>query len=289
MIHLLNTNGSIACGATGDASSDINHVECKACEARHARAEFLASLPTALDLLGADSRADVLPAIKRDVALALKAGALPPGTKVSITKNRGGWTASYNVRIVAWAGAVFCAAYVETLMDPSVPFDRDARYQALGAHTGRSRYYIVPEYSDALIDAVQLLSTIANRHNFDRSDPMTDYFHVGYYLTCDARPVEAIARQAIEREANPELAALHERAAIAAKDLGPAVVRSYCGKQGIEGAAEWSLKRLVELHERANGRPLAYDKRMRRWQATTAAPGPGWGTEESARLHGRAA
>jgi hypothetical protein len=132
--------------------------------------------------------------------------------------------------------------------------------------------YDSPCYVPALNAAVELLGHLANRHNFDESDSMTDYFHVGYYLDVDAKPAERAARDGVEQERDPQYAELCRRARVAAAAVGDKVVRSVCGRHGLSGAGKWSMERLIKIADAANGRPLTYDKRRSRWVPTTATP-----------------
>lgn len=97
------------------------------------------------------------------------------------------------------------------------------------------------------------------------SDLSTDYFDVGYYLTVTAGTVESAAAQGIKLESDPTYRALVDRAMKAAKAVGPKAVKAICGSRGIEACGEWSLERLIKVADRANGRPVAFDKRRRGW------------------------
>lgn len=207
--------------------------------------EFLASLPAALDLESGTyiPRTEVVKQIRADLAAAAKAGMFPAGTKFSVR-------AGIRVEIVAWEGAVFSDAWTEHLLEGRTSsWDRPT----------------IERMAPALRDAVKLAETIADRHNFDHSRIEVDYFHVGYYLTVDARAVEAAAERGIEAERNPALVTLQEQARAAAKALGPKATKSILGRSKIETAGEWSLTHLIKVAARAAGRPVAYDKSRRAW------------------------
>jgi hypothetical protein len=117
------------------------------------------------------------------------------------------------------------------------------------------------QYSDALNDALHTAELIADRHNFNESRIEEDYFHVGYYLTVNANHVRRVVQHALAFEFDPAFRALFEKAAEAARTLPKNVVKAECGKAGVEFMSKWTCERILKLAERANGRPLVYDKR----------------------------
>lgn len=216
-------------------------------------AEFLATLPPSMDCHGGYDDTKLTALIRSDLALAVKRGVLPAGTKVSVRKV---YYTSIHVDIVAWSGAVFTDAYVSHHMDPAT---RDKDF-ADGRPTLRDSRLV-----GALQNALDTIRKIANRHNYDNSRSEVDYFDYGYSLSVTANTVISTATAGLTLESNPEYRALHERARVAATALGTAVVRSVCGRNGINGCWEGALKRLIALHERADGRPVQYDKRRGQW------------------------
>jgi hypothetical protein len=227
-------------------------------------AAFMGDLPEAMDCHGGYDDTKLTKLVRDEIALAVKTGLLPVGTKVSVRKNH---YRSFTVDIVEWKeGAVFCDDYTAHLLDPTgTDWDRDARHQDLVRDAGNWRHAGRPEYTPALRGAVRICERIADRHNYNNSDPQTDYFDVGYYLDVEARTVEANARTGIAMESDPAYRALLADAMIAAKALGSACVKSVCGRRGINGCGKWSLEALIKVAARANGRPVAYDKRRRAW------------------------
>lgn len=235
-------------------------------------AEFVASLPPALTRHGAEtptgyvqgsSPGEIVIRIRQEIALAVALGVLPAGTKVSVRQPH---YKSIIVSVTAWSGAVLCDAYVETLMDETVAWRPERRERdEFGMVSGDDRY------TAALNSALSLIEKIADRHNYNNSDYMTDYFDVGYYLSVDARPVAGLAERAIREEADPDAAALRAKAIEAAKTLPAKAVKSICGRLGVTGTDEWSLKHLIKLAEHAKGRPVAYDKSTRGWRVIEGA------------------
>jgi hypothetical protein len=219
-------------------------------------AEYIDTLPAALSLRGAAgaSSADVIARIRQECTGAIKAGVLPAGTKLSVRKRPGGYTRSITVEIVTWGGAVFSDEYAEQCMEA---FAKGADQPAW---TGRGR-----PLTDTLAHALRALELIAGRHNYNNSDIQTDYFDVGYYLHVEAGKVEAAAMTGMRAELDPKFADLRNRAIEAAKALGPAVVKSLVGSDGIEVVGQYALERVLRAAERSQGRPLAFDKR-RGWQ-----------------------
>jgi hypothetical protein len=217
-------------------------------------AEFMSSLPPARSRRGNDWVNDVELAkiIRNECAAAVTAGALPAGTKVSVRILH---HKSLSVEIVGWEGAVFSNAYTEHLMDPKgTPWNSEAWSRESD-----------PRLTEPLNRAVKLIEKIADRHNYNNSDYMTDYFDVGYYLSVDARPVEHAAETGIKRESDKTFRELAARAEVAARAVGPDATKSICGRGGVDSADTWALERLIKIADRAKGRPVEYDKRRRGW------------------------
>ncbi len=222
-------------------------------------AAFLASLPPALALRETASFADVAPRVRADLALAIKNGVIPT-LKVSVRSPHHG---SLKVEITEWSGAVFSDRYTEALMDHA---------NGTAPDRGLRRSHLAP----ALLDALDRIERIAQRHNYDNSRIEVDHFDVGYYLTVTASAVEALAAQAIRAEMDPAFVALQGRAKEAAAKVGPACTKATLGRGGLDAANEWALNRLIKLAARSNGRPLVYDKQRRGWVADTLyVPGGG--------------
>lgn len=226
-------------------------------------AAFRASLPPPMDCHGGYDDTKLTKLIRDEIALAIKTGLLPTGTKVSVRKNH---YRSITVDIVEWTGAVFCDAYTAHLLDEKgTPWDpghwdyRDALVETNGWTYGRK------EYVRALNEAWFAIERIADRHNYNNSDLQTDYFDVGYYLNVSPNTVHGNARTGIATESDPVYRALLVDAMIAAKTLGAACVKAVCGRRGINGCGKWELEHLLKVAKRANGRPVAYDKRRRGW------------------------
>lgn len=191
--------------------------------------------------------------MRAELAQAVKVGLLPVDTRHSVRINH---HASLTVEIIAWSGPVFTPEHTEELMDPTVKREARPRW----AYRGDDRLV------DALNEAARITNDIASRHNYDRSDSMTDHFDVGYYLTVHARTVVAAAEAGIRLESEPGFADLMGEARAAAKALGPKVVRSICGRK-IDSCGRYALERLVKIAKAAAGRPLVYDKRLCKWVA----------------------
>lgn len=219
--------------------------------------EFFKSLPPAFDLR-LQRIPDTLLAktIRQELALAVTRGVLPEGTEVSVRQNKGGHTCSLTAEIVRWGGAVYCPAYEESLMGGAVWDEAKHRCWVAGRNT-----FVDGRLVPALSEALWAIERIASRHNYDRSDTMTDYFDVGYYLHVEASTVERAAQRGIRLQFDQKFMALCADAHRAAESLGAKVVRSVCGKHGLETASEHSMARLVRMAERAKGRPVVYDKR----------------------------
>lgn len=224
-------------------------------------AQFLATLPPALSRHGANYANDVTlaKAMRAEIALAVKRGVLPP-LKVSVRINH---HKSLTVEIVGWEGAVFSPDYEMYLMDEAA---KPGSVQWSPEHRSRDED---PRLSSTLNVALRTIETIVERHNYNNSDLMTDYFDVGYYLTVTARSVEAIAANGIALELDPARPALLDAAAAAAAAIGPKATKAICGRRGLDGCSKWDLERLIKVATRANGRPVAFDKKRGAWLPTS--------------------
>lgn len=49
-------------------------------------------------------------------------------------------------------------------------------------HHTPNEYYLENSYSGELLDTMEKIKAALNLNNFDNSEPMTDYFHVGHYI-----------------------------------------------------------------------------------------------------------
>lgn len=236
---------------------------------------FLSTLPAALDTEHGYVAAKVVAAaVRRDLDLAITAGVIPAGARFHVRSER----KSINVDLIAWVGSPLRAIYEEALMqhlatqvelghkrDLNISaklWDRDALHAQLRSY---DRRHLDVRLSDAVNDAANLAEVIANRHNYDKSDTQTDYFDVGYYLSCDAHDLAADAERGIRLAIDPAFRDLSDRATAAADRLGEKCVRSICGNGGVAGCCEYSMEQLLRVDVRAAGRPVAYDKRRRAW------------------------
>jgi hypothetical protein len=170
---------------------------------------YMASLPPALDLEKTYvDTATITKRIRAELAAAVTAGVFPAGTRFAVRKDH---HKSIDVDIVAWDGAVLCDAYIDHVMDATTRdkiFESEAT-RVLGRHGWR---YGDKRCTVALNQAMVDADRLANRHNYNNSDSMTDYFDVGYYLDVDANTVIGLAEQAIRAESDPALAELTARA-----------------------------------------------------------------------------
>lgn len=212
---------------------------------------FMATLPPNLKRHGETSASvkDVVKQIRTDLAAAVGT-VLPAGTQLSITNKDYN---SVNVRITGWPGQVFTDKYLEHLMDPSTKWSE--RYDSDNDNR------LTPELNAAL-DAIE---KIADRHNYREHDQHADYARVGYYLHVSASPVIESATAGAELESSKELQAKLGEAQKAAKALGPAATRSICGNKDISRVGTDCLDQLIEVAERAGGKPVEYDARRRGW------------------------
>lgn len=225
--------------------------------------KFIESLPAPIDCHGGYDDTLLTKQMRADLALAVTRGILPAGTKVSVRKNH---YRSFSIDIVAWVGPVFVDAYYAHLLDEKTApwnpghWDYDAnKIHDRGMRHGRD------EYPRALNEALYAIDRIINRHNYNNSDAMTDYFDVGYYETVSANTIHGAARTAVRIESDPEYRALLADASIHAQKLGAKCVTSVCGRGGLDRADKHDLKAIIRISERAKGRPVAYDKRRRGW------------------------
>lgn len=219
-------------------------------------AAFIDTLGPALARRGSEYANDVTltKTMRTELAAAVKAGVFPKGTKFSVRINH---HASITVQINTWEGKVFCDDYAAHVLDPKGTEWNPESYRHMA--TAR-RAYFQAELTEELNAAVAAMCTIVDRHNYDNSDSMTDYFDVGYYLTCDARPVQSAAMQGLKLESNPEFAALAERAKAAAIIVGAKYTKATLPRGGWANAGEWCLEQIVKAADKY-GCELAYDKR----------------------------
>lgn len=241
--------------------------------------EFLQTIcQPAIDLLDGGKREDVLPRIRAEFKLAQKHGVFPASCKFSIRKDGHN---SFNIDLSAWGeGHVFSDEYTTLLIHKHTKTEakceyRDNDFDQGYAYKGHyvSRPGKLPRLNPLLVETLVAMQRIANRHNFDKSDIQTDYFHVGYYLECDLRTIEAAAERGIRLECDKEFSALVAKAHAAINSLNPSCRKKVCdsvfGRRGFEAAWEWSLNRIITIAEEAQGRMLAYDKRKYGWRVVT--------------------
>lgn len=237
--------------------------------------EFLADLPAALDLY--DTRTvegsrylgpkDACDQIRKDLKLATVSGVLPAGVKLSIRRNDHN---SIYVEIVTWPGQILTTEYELYYRDQIVTPDSSKSWDRYRDRPFGTRCWN-DRCVDALNDAMRFIERVSNRHNFDKSDIQTDYFHVGYYLHVEAHSLVSQAEAGIRLEMDPKLGLEILAAMNAAKRLGPKVTKSVCGRHGVEECGEWARQRLIKLDGIAKGRPMAYDKRARGWRVVDSA------------------
>lgn len=221
--------------------------------------EFIATLPPALTRSG-PARADdvtLAKAIRADLKALATSGLIPVETTFSVRINH---YASLHVEFTAWPGQFWAGTHIVSLMDPRVP---EPEWRI-----GQRFVRFTPEFAAAF----RAVERIVNRHNYDRSDTMTDHFDVGYYMTVSSGLLEAVATTQLKVETDPKFAALYNDGVAAATSLGDKVVKAVCGGRSIAGATEWQLHRLVKMADCADGRPVKYDKR-RGWIAYDDASG----------------
>jgi hypothetical protein len=223
--------------------------------------EFLATLPPALTRHGAARANDVTlaKAIRADLAAAVTAGIFPAGTTFSVRINH---HSSLTVEIMTWPGPVYTPEYEAHLADPTKPNPADG-----GWRRNESDGYTAPDLYRAKRDA----DRIADRHNYDESDPMTDHFNVGYYLTVYTNTIDHARKAAINLATNPAFSDLLAKGKLAAVALGKKATASILGRGGLDSASEWELNHLIKVAARANGSPVAYDKRRRGWFPVAAS------------------
>lgn len=229
--------------------------------------DFFASLQPALVMRGAGSVGPdkVVERIREELKLAFTAGLVPAGTKLSVRRHD---YKSINIDVAAWPlGSPLSTEYATHLMDKLTRNGKgnDDWYDRNRNATYSGRHYD-GRVTNELNAVLELVRKLADRHNYDNSDIMTDYFDVGYYLHIDANAIVAIAERGLQEELNPDAAAMRVRAREAATRLGPKATRSICGRLGVEHCGQWSLEALLKLDAYAKGRPVAYDKRSRRWR-----------------------
>ena len=177
--------------------------------------------------------------------------ALPPGTKVTLRKES---YKSFVVALVAWEGAVFCDEYLAHRMDP-----KGTPWRA--TYDPRPKR---PTLTEELSAAIDLITMVAERHNWYECGPYDDYGRSGYHCSITYRKVEHEAEHGLMLESNPKYAALYHDAVLAAAKLDPKVVKSVCGGTLADGGT-YGMEAVIKLAARANGRPLEYDKARRCW------------------------
>lgn len=235
---------------------------------------FLLSLPPAVDLHADTDPAQVVDAIRRDLKLAVKAGLIPAHAKFSVRREH---YISIYVDLVSWPGGVLIESYVAACLDAftrgraSVPADVEDQIRRQSSSSKRRERcshgsgvrLLLTDEVDTVMASV---ARIADRHNYEEIDSMSDYVDVGYYLNVSANRVFWLAVASLRLEAAPAYADLIARAGMAAVRLGDRATRSICGKGGLTACGERALKRLIELDDRAAGRPVTYNKSKNEWE-----------------------
>jgi hypothetical protein len=59
---------------------------------------------------------------------------------------------------------------------------RGERFSPAKGNISVNQYWIKDTYSGKVAECLEELTEVMNDGNFDNSDPMTDYFHVGWYV-----------------------------------------------------------------------------------------------------------
>lgn len=221
--------------------------------------DFLATLAPAINTRATHPRGkDLAARVRAELKAAVKAGVFPVGTEFSVTLERGGYTTKIRVEFIRWDGAaVFCDDYTAELMD-AFTAQRSPDWR------GRS----IDRYSAGFVAARRAAEEIADRHNYNNSDVMTDYFDVGYYLSIDPGRVEAAAVAGLRYEADPGYRSLRDRAVEAAATLPANLVKKWA-PDGVEFEGEYALTKLIEWAARAKGRPVVF--RGGRWVVELSA------------------
>ena len=205
--------------------------------------EFLATLPAPLVLRGPGpyiTDAMVAKRIRAELALATAAGLLP--AKFSVRCSPGGHSRSIRLDVMEWhGGAIFSDARTAQILD--------------GVES-RSRRES-EDRSETFHAAMLLVNQIANRHNYDESDRMTDYFCVGYYLSISADPVITAATWGLEQERDPKAAQLFVDAAAAALALGEKETKRILGRRKLETSGRFNLEWLISRAARLASRKVA--------------------------------
>ena len=87
-------------------------------------------------------------------------------------------------------------------------YEIEHRHDYNNYHRERKNY---PQYTTAFCEKLEAVYLIANQWNYDNSDPMTDYFDVGYYLDIDIKCEEFTARETMTDEERNAYEAEQER------------------------------------------------------------------------------
>lgn len=110
--------------------------------------------------------ADIAKLVRKDIADAKKSGALPKGLKTS-------------VKISRYAGGQSLRVIIKDLDDMDI-FTQGAKDHI--KETGCIfQYRPIDTYNEKFVQMKKTLEAIHESYNFDKSDSMTDYFHVNYY------------------------------------------------------------------------------------------------------------
>jgi hypothetical protein len=188
----------------------------------------------------------VVALVRSDMAKAIDAGILPNGTKLSIRQSRQSGSLLV-IEITRWDGAVLSDAALERVLEGGA--DPCARS--------------VHDLTPALVEAMTAIHKIVDRIAYDPD------WHSRIRFDIHADAVVALATRWIETERDASLVALQVKAREAANAVGKKATKSLLRGAPIEACDRDALERLIDVADKAKGRPVVYD----RWRAL------GWRTE----------
>lgn len=137
---------------------------------------------------------EVAKLIRQDVKKAIKAGKLPKDIKVSVRARWATHTPAIDVEITALPS---------TKLWEKVELPTGARPSHIGVHEHASEEGKYWRRTGAEEKYLRVLTEIHDSYNMDRSDSMTDYFHVRYYGRAEVGH-EMIARRLNELKAKED-------------------------------------------------------------------------------------
>lgn len=112
--------------------------------------------------------------VRADIKQAIKSHQLPQGTKVSVKVERYSMGQSLNLKVTALPGVT-----VEN--DRWVALWNQGEHQRLVYWCSVKGAAVVGRITNEAHMVEQLLKDLANAYNFDKSDSMTDYYHVNFH------------------------------------------------------------------------------------------------------------